>query len=218
MASQVPYFLTGANAKIRINNVTLAFCLDVGYSVRVNHRKPRVLGMFEPVSIEPVSYDVKGSFSIVRYVGGVSDFLRKQGNRPIPGTAEKGGNGIGRWKPDSGGIAGALEKLGDDITGQFYNNNLTDGRADKNLDPASLIAAMFFDLEIFQKINPNAENNEDRLAPVAKIRKCRITGSDFKLNKRSVATQVFTFEATYADEDSFLAGMSGAGQHVDSIA
>ena len=45
MSGMVPFFLTGANAKIRVNGRTMAFCTNVSYSTRVMHKNPKILGM-----------------------------------------------------------------------------------------------------------------------------------------------------------------------------
>lgn len=47
MAGVKPMFLTGANAKIKVNGITLAYCTNLSYSVKVAHATPTVLGMFE---------------------------------------------------------------------------------------------------------------------------------------------------------------------------
>lgn len=120
-----PFFLTGANAKIRVNNRTLAYVNNLSYSVQVKHATPRVLGMYEPSSVEPISYIVTGSFSIVRYVADATDVGGTQPN----GTTSKG-NGVGYW--------GEVKP--------------TDGRAHEALNPSKLQFATGFDIEVAQKI------------------------------------------------------------------
>jgi len=185
MAGVKPFFLTGANAKIKVNGKTLAFCTNLSYSVKVNTIAPQVLGMYEGSSVEPLSYSVSGQFSVIRYVADAKDVIK--GTLP-PGTNEKG-NGIGAW--------------GDDTTKGF--KSLADGRAFENLNPRKLKYATTFVMEVYQKTsNGNVS--------VARIRDIRITGADFNLSKAAAATQTFTFTALYADEDSFLADFSGSGQ------
>lgn len=124
MAGMKPFFITGANAKIKVNDRTMAYVTNLSYSVQVNHATPRVLGMYEPTSVEPTGYIVTGSFSVVRYIADATDSSGTQPN----GTSSKG-NGVGYWgktKP-------------------------TDGRAHEALNPSKLKNATGFDIEIFQK-------------------------------------------------------------------
>jgi hypothetical protein len=192
MSGMRPFFLTGANAKIKVNNMTLAYCTNLSYSVQINHATPRVLGMFEPTSIEPLSYLVTGSFSIVKYTAGVKDHAKG----PIPHGVNNGGNGIGNWGPD--GLAKRL-KAG-------FNTGAPDGRAYDNLNPSKLDKATGFEIYIYQKLSTGG------LQSVAKIREARITRADFNLGLKSAATQTFNFTALYVDEDSFIADFSGRGQ------
>lgn len=184
MAGVRPFFLTGANAKIRVNGKTLAYCTNLSYSVKIKHAAPTVLGMYEGSSVEPLGYEVAGSFSVVRYIADA----RNEISGKHPNGTKNTGNGIGNWGTDNISIA-----------------NLADGRAYDNLDPKALDKATTFEIEVFQK-------NEGQNLGVAKIRDVRITQADFALSKKAAATQTFNFVALYADEDSFLADMSGLGQ------
>lgn len=191
MAGLKPFFLTGANAKVQVNGVTLAFATNLSYSVTVNHATPTVLGMYEPSSVEPLGYIVTGSFSVIRYVADVtSDISGKD-----PEGVSRRGNGVGSFGKES-----FSEKLG-----QAFNIKKPDGRAYENLNPAALNKATTFNIEVYQK----TENGQ---RSVARIRDARITKADFNLNSRSAATQTFSFTAIYADEDTFLADFSGNGQ------
>ena len=204
MANKVPFFLTGASAKIRVNNLTLAFCTDVQYSIRVAHAAPRVLGTFEASTLEPLSYDVRGQFSVIRYTRELSEFVK-------PGSAPDGvnraGNSVGAWGPYSS----SPSKIVKDVAASSLIGSVGGmSRADQSFDPAKLHFPMFFDIEIFQKaVDPSGSI---QTGMVAKMRNCRLTGTDWRLSKRGVATQVFTFQACYADEDSFMAMVSGIGQ------
>lgn len=184
MSGMKPFFLSGANAKIRVNNQTIAFCTNLSYSVTVNTAEPTVLGMYEASSLESLGYKVSGSFTVIRYVADIKT--------DIGGTAPHGaidnGNGLGTLTSSN-----LLDKL------------TTDGRAHQNLDPSKLHKGTGFDIEIFQKF----ENGQ---RAVAKIRYARITKADFNLSVRGAATQTFNFVALYADEDSFQADFSGQGQ------
>jgi hypothetical protein len=193
MAGMRPFFLTGANAKIRVNNVTLAYVTNLSYSVQVNHATPRVLGMYEPTSIEPLSYLVTGSFSVVRYIADVKDDV----GGVSPYGADNNGNGVGNYGPDG---LGKRLKAG-------FNLSAPDGRAYDALNPSKLDKATGFEIMVFQKIDGDTK-------AVCKIREARITRADFNLGVRSAATQTFNFTAVYADEDSFIADFSGRGQHL----
>ena len=184
MAGVRPFFLTGANAKIKVNGKTLAYCTDISYSVKVNHATPTVLGMYEPSSVEPLGYSVTGSFSVIRYVADVSNEI--SGKHPV-GTKNEG-NGIGNWGDNN-----------------VSASNLADGRAYENLNPQKMNRATTFNIEIIQK-------TEGVNVAVAKIRDVRITQANFMLSKKAAAKQTFNFTALYADEDSFLADFSGLGQ------
>ena len=186
-----PFFLTGANAKIKVNNQTLAYCTNLSYSVQVNHATPRVLGMFEPTSVEPLSYLVTGTFSVVRYVADVKNNV----GGTVPNGVNEGGNGIGNWGPDG---------LGKRLA-EGFDLSATDGRAYDNLNPKNLDKATGFEIYVYQKLD--GENQS-----VARIREARITRADLNLTKNSPATQTFQFTALYADEDSFIADFSGLGQ------
>ena len=186
MAGMKPFFLTGANAKIKVNNVTLAYCTNLSYSITVNHASPKVLGMFEPTSIEPLGYTVTGSFTVIRYIADAKDRI----GGVAPHGANEAGNGIGKW-----GKQGLLQGL-----------STSEGKTYDNLNPAKMDKAIGFTIDIYQKL-PGAVTQS-----VAKIREARITRADFNIAKGSAATQTFQFTALYVDEDSFLADFSGQGQ------
>jgi hypothetical protein len=192
MSGAKPFFITGANAKIKLNDKTLAFCTDLSYSITVNHQTPKVLGMYEGTSVEPLGYTVQGSFTVIRYAKDARNVIKNS-----PKDVADAGNGLGNWGRawDSG--AGAF----------FAKNGVgNDGRANENLDPSKLSKGAGFDIVIYQK------TSEGDLG-VAKIRDARITQADFNISKRGLAMQRFNFVALYVDEDSFAADFSGKGQH-----
>ena len=196
MANKVPFFLTGANAKINVNGKTMAYCSDVSYRIEVAHAAPTLLGMYEPASLEPLSYKVSGSFSIIRYMRDVKDYMKSEGYS-VPKGVSDSGNGIGSMSSTN------------PARRTIYGN---DGKLHEAFDPSILSLAVRFEIEIYQKLPRQKKSGEDVLAPVARLRDCRIVVSDFALNKRSVAIQRFSFQAIYADEDSFYADFSGFGQ------
>ena len=231
MAGLRPNFLTGANAKIKLNGKTLAFCTDLSYSIQILTQTPKVLGMYEGSSVEPLGYTVSGSFTVIRYA---KDVRAATGGATPKGMAiNDAGNGVGNWGSVWGGglLGNALNTLG------FGN----DGRANEALDPSRFAQGTTFDIQVYQKVVNNVPGDQgliDQLvAPiqqvagilggdhvdgfsaasaniigVANIRNCRITQADFSLSKKGAAIQRFNFTALYVDEDSFVADFSGSGQ------
>ena len=208
MAGLKPFFITGANAKVRLNDKTLAFCTDLSYSITINTQMPKILGMYEGSSVEPLGYIVSGSFTVVRYAKGATATTAPSGNdsagNPLTKTAptngvasNDAGNGIGNW----GGVWGG--KAGDFFARNGIGN---DGRANEALDPSKFQAGTTFDIQVYQKASGGSIG-------VANIRNARITKADFQLSKRGAAIQRFEFVALYCDEDSFVADFSGRGQH-----
>ena len=196
MSGKAPFFLTGANAKIKVNNKTLAFATDISYSVEVKHADPRVLGMYEGHSIEPLAYYVTGSFTVIRYTADVKDKIRDSG-RSTPNSVRNKGNGLGA-------IGGNDLSFGLGDFGLGAKNTEVDMAG--ALNPARMQTASGFMIEIFQK-------HVGGDTPVAKIRGARVTRADFNIgNKKSPAVERYTFRAVYVDEDSFLADTSGLGQ------
>lgn len=227
MAGRVPFFLTGGNAKILINNKTMAFATDVSYKVSVRHASPRVLGRYEVEAHIPLSYEVTGSMTIIRYARGLKDFL----GSGAPTDASNKGNGVGSMKLGSalGAVGSALGLP--TVEGQF------DGAADENLIPQRLFQSKMFNIEIRQKIPTSAPSSitgsiadslisiDDILVPdatkpetdettVILLRDCRIEDYQFELNKKGVAVQRISFRARYADDDTFIARKSGVGQEL----
>jgi len=200
MAGVRPFFVTGANAKLKLNGKTLAYCTDFMCSIQIAHQTPKVLGMYEGVSVEPLSYNVSGSFSIIRYVHNAEANI---GGTPPNGVASNdAGNGVGNWGSVwGGGVLGNLPS----ILGNPFSGG-TDGRANEALDPSTYQQGTTFDIEVYQH-NPNG----DPLG-VIKVRSARISKADFSVNKRSPGTDHFEFVALYVDGDAYQARPSGTGQ------
>lgn len=233
MSGVRPFFITGANAKIKLNGNTLAFCTDLSYSVEILHQTPKVLGMYEGSSVEPLGYTVTGSFTVIRYAKDIKAAVK---GRPPKGVAENdAGNGVGNWGNAWGGLGSSL------LEAAGVGNG---GRADEAMNPAKFAAGTTFDIQIYQKIDTRGGGSVSGPGPVdsaigsvttflqggtnsdggggsgpntdfvgvANIRNCRITRADFNISKKSPAIQRFTFTALYVDEDSFVADFSGNGQ------
>lgn len=195
MAGVRPTFITGANAKVRVNDKTLAFCTDLSYSVQILTQTPKVLGMYEGTSVEPLGYSVSGSFTVIRYAKDIKGNTQAGANPP--GLAgNDAGNGVGNW----GSVWGA--GLGGFLAANGVGN---DGRANEALDPSKYANGVTFDIQVYQK-TPSGDIG------VANIRNVRITQADFNLTKKGAAMQRFNFVALYVDEDSFVADFSGIGQ------
>lgn len=222
MAGTKPTFITGATAKIRLNGKTLAFCQDFSLSIQVITKTPKVLGKYEGDSVEPLSYTVSGSFSVVRYAKGIREALGP-GNFPNSLAENDAGNGVGNWGTAWGG------KFGDFLSRNGIGN---DGRAHEALDPSKFAAGTTFDIQLYQKVpKGNAGTAAGNLVQtitgilaggsgtgpgdsgvdylgVLNIRYARITQADFSINKRSPAMERFNFVALYVDGDGFVANAS----------
>ena len=194
-----PFFLNGANAKIKVDSLTLAFVTELSYRVDVKHVKPRVLGMYEPLEVQPVTYDVSGSFTVIRYAKGLKALVN------APPAVSNSGNSIGEWKQQS------QETLSSAL-GLPGGNGSPSAKIHESLDPGKLLHALQFDLELNQQVS-GPDGPEE--CAFSRLRKCRITGSDFSISKRSLATQTFSFEGIYLDEDGYIASVSGRGQHLE---
>lgn len=193
MAGQTPFFITGAAAKVVLNGKTLAFCTDFAYTVQVLTQTPKVLGMYEGSSVEPLGYSVSGSFTIIRYAKGA---IANTGTTPNGVANNDAGDGVGNWGSAWG------SGLGSFLAANGVGN---DGRANEALDPSKFQNGVSFDIQVYQK-TPNGNIG------VANIRSARITQADFAITKKNVAQQRFNFSALYVDEDAFAAGFSGSGQ------
>jgi len=126
MSNMRPFFLTGANAKIKINGKTMAFCSELSYSVQIITQTPKILGMYEGSSVEPLGYTVSGSFTLIRYIKNAKN---KVGGK-APNTTKKNGNGIANWS--------TTNLLGDQ---------------DIQLNPGDLEFGSTFDIQVYQKTN-----------------------------------------------------------------
>lgn len=67
MAGKTPSFITGASAKLKLGNLTLAYAQDLSYNTTVTTIPIETMGRYETVSNEPVAYFVDGTLSIIRY-------------------------------------------------------------------------------------------------------------------------------------------------------
>ena len=192
MTAKKPFFISGANAVIKINNKIIAYATDVSYRIAVQHASPRVCGRFEVETHQPLTYDVTGSFTITRYARG----LREHGG--APDNASNEGNGVGSlthgetWKK---------------VLGLSTASAGVDDRTDEAFQPSRMFQSLLFNIEIYQKTHAGT-------APIAKLEGCRFSESTLTLMKRGIARQSFQFLGRYAHEDTFVARQSGVGQNL----
>jgi hypothetical protein len=183
MAGKVPFFLTGCNAIIRVNNYTIAFATDVAFSTKIRQQSPRVLSKYEVETHVPLSYDVAGQFTIIRYARGIAGLL---GATTVDKT-NNNGNGLGSMGITS--IGGTLKSAADLSSAlQVFKTGDQD---------------VLFDIEIQQKIQADTTT-------VFKLKGCRIDSIDIKMSKKGATTQSMTFKAVYFDDDTQLAS-NGVG-------
>ena len=240
MAGKTPFFLTGSNARILLNNKTVAYATNISYRISVKHATPRVLGRAEVEVIQPLTYDVMGTLSIIRYGRGLQSFFAES----APNSVNNLGNSIGSYSSASsnGAIGAALGIPTPD--GQW------DGRADESFNPSKFFQSKMFNIEIrqtgltgantgnnkiipeppqdfgthtsailkFKKIaqatNSKVHTKPENEIPVVVIRDCRFEDMSFELNKKGVATINLTFRARYVDDDTMIARKSGVGQEL----
>lgn len=113
MAGKKPSFVTGANAKIKAGNLTLAYAQDVSYATVVDIIPVETMGRYEVVTNEPVGYRVEGSLNIVRYT--------KIAQQNGMSGANAGGNGVGKWNFSTGGVAKEHVNPGDLLASQTWD-------------------------------------------------------------------------------------------------
>jgi hypothetical protein len=235
MSKVRPFFVTGAAAKVILGGQTLAYCTDISYTVDVNHAIPRVLGMYEGVSLEPISYIVNGSLSVVRYVRGARKLIDSS---YAPQQTKNTGNGVGALsghRPRSGALGGLGGSLSDGSIARPY----------ESFDPASFEAGNTFDIEVYQELFDNKKSSissfstssspsaggfsgpefssvttnssvttktnivKTKELPVVRIREARFNRLEGSVNKKTVLIERYSFTALYLDGDSFLARPSG---------
>jgi hypothetical protein len=201
MANQKPFFITGANAAIKVDGINVAYANSVSCQVTVNHVSPRVLGRAEVEAHQPVSYDVSGSLTVIKYGQGIREFI---GSDKSPRLSTNKGNGPGSFEAEGSLVSRALglpKLLGDDPT----------GAAAEGFDPFHFFQSKQFNIEIQQKAGGNEKID---IATMIRLRDCRFTGLQFQLQKRGAGTMVMAFKARYYDDDTIIARGSGVGQEL----
>jgi len=186
MAGKKTSLITGSNAKVKINGVTMAYATDVNFDLNVQTVPVEVMGRYEVLSNEPVANYVNGSFSVVRYTS-----VAKPNN--ISGAAANG-NGIGRWGNRAGGEGAA-------IAGK-------NGGMSTHVNPGDMLTSTTVDLEIYQKFvnDPNDPAGQTRFK---RIKDCRVTRQGGSVNKRGILMETYQFVGEMMDDDSYESKSSG---------
>lgn len=203
----MPSFITGANAKIVIDDITLAFAQDVSYQVSINTIPIRGMGKLEVSAYEPVSYNVTGSITVVRYTKDAGSSFSKIYTTTMIDTD---GDPATPAVPVITEVVGSPRKL---INGANEKGNSIDRWNTKtsnighHLNPGKMLSSLTFDLEIITKINSTGVINTES---VIKVRDCRITGKTGSLSKRGLMMDQFSFNAILVDNDEDFSA-SGTG-------
>lgn len=194
-----PFFLTGATAKVKIGGITMAYCAELQFSVQLPSAAPKILGMLESETIETLSYDVVGSFLLVRYAAGVASAYRA--GTKAPSGVNGLGNGIGVWKKDNMFLANLKAATFFDL--DVFQKNMTNV-----LDTSVLVP---------DPLNPvfKAVGGTISTTPVFKIKKCKIIGMDTQIGKRAISMQTFVFRGCAEDEESLTNGTSASWAPTD---
>jgi hypothetical protein len=176
MAGKKPSFITGATAKIRIGNLTIAYAEDVSYSTTVTTIPIETMGRYEVVSNEPVAYFVDGTLSIIRYTKEAGK--KTQDNKSIYPGAAINGNSVNQI-----GISAGLDPS-------------------KMIASETFDVEIF---QKFQKLDSEGKPQNDTIS-VVKLRDCRVISRSGAITKRGVLTERFSFKAIYIDDDIAVGG------------
>lgn len=175
MAGIKPTFITGAKAIVRVYGKALAFCSDVSYNVNVQHIPVEALGIFEIISNEPVSYNVDGTFSVIRYAK-----VEGQVN-PLQNFA----NALNEGDIPSNTASGIVDESGNSLK--------------QHIDPAQIINSTTFDMEVMEKNGTDGGTEVDNQT-FFKITDCRITRRGSSLNKRGLLVDNYAFVGILASD------------------
>jgi hypothetical protein len=188
MAGKKTSLISGANAKLKINGVTMAYAVDFQYNVSIQTIPVETMGRIEVLANEPIAMSINGSFTVVRYANAA-----KAGD--IYGAA-KDGNGIGVWgtEPPAGASAKPSAATG------------VDQGLSSHVNPSKILLSRTVDIEIFQRAASAAGADSTF---IKKIVDARITGMSGSVNKRGILMESFTFVAEMLNDDSFSSAASG---------
>lgn len=179
MAGKQTSLLTGSNAKIKVNGVTLAYATDISYAVQSHTIPVETMGRYEVVANEPIALSVSGSFAVVRYTAGgnPTNNLMK---------ADSGGNGIGKWgTKDTHYLSEHVDPAGILLSKTFDIEIYRKGA------------------------DPTKATKTETSEKIITITDCRIISKGGSLNKRGMFMESFNFVATGISDDSYTSGVSG---------
>jgi hypothetical protein len=162
MSGKHPLFTTGSNCYIKINDIRIAYATGLEVDVSIPHTSYYTLGRYEPENIQPASYSVKGSFTVLKYIEGLKDKLHKQ----VPDGSSNYGNSIGAMSPSGGDLVGGgvvadklfevggISAIGGAVVGVTTSmmGNMMDSKVQFSLIPKYLNQSVFFDIEVYQNI------------------------------------------------------------------
>ena len=190
MANKVTSLITGSNAKIKINGITLAYAVDVQYDLSVATIPVETMGRYEVLANEPIATTVSGSFTVVRYTAAAG----KAGDSKITGAATEG-NGVGNWGTMAGGES-------------VKSGTKPEKGLKSHVNPQDILTSKTVDIELFRKTqnDPTAALGTELFKKIHNARITRMAGS---VNKRGILMETFQFVAEMLDDDSFTASASG---------
>jgi hypothetical protein len=182
MSGKAIQMITGANAILKVDEVTIAYAMNVSYDIQVQTIPIEPMGNYEVLAYEPIATYVSGSLTIIRYHGlgtaktqavAPTNDVEKE---PIKSFIDRG-NGLGNF--------GTVNSQGN----QAF------------LNPAEIIASKTIDIEVFRKqVKSDGTVSSER---VIKIRDARLEQVSATLNKNSVLMETYTFVAEMMDGDSY---------------
>jgi len=182
-------FITGGNAFIIVNGKKMAFSQDVSYSVNTATVPVECMGKYEVITNEPISYQVGGSFSIVRYL------VDSSVSAGIPNISASGTNSPGIW-------ANSQLNPGKILNSATFEIEIFQKTPGENINTTSSdsdIAAI------------------TDVASAIKLIDCRITRRSGAVNKRGVFVESFNFVGILFNDDQGVDTGSSSGLVGDDI-
>ena len=181
MAGRQSAFVTGANARVKVDQKALAYATDVSYNIAVQTIPIETMGTYEVRDNVAVAYTVDGSFSVIKYTSAAQALEADT----IPNGAA-GGN-----KPSK--------------------VNLQEGTMANHLNPKAILSSGTFDLEIYEQLPSASGIGDGETKNVFSVKDCRITRRGMTLNKRGVYVDQYAFVGILAadnDGSTFDADLS----------
>jgi hypothetical protein len=193
MANQVPTFITGANAKITVDNITFAYASDVSYNVVVDTIPIETMGRYEAVTNEPVNYSVSGELSVVRY----TSLANKTAE-----TSSLKGNGLGNVTGNTGLAQSNQFDPGNMLLSSSWDLVVYQKYATAaGLTGTSSIGSGGAD-------SAALSSGVSQLG-VIRISDCRFNRMSAGITKRGILVNRLSFVGILASDESFAAGPSG---------